>query len=162
MPRRTVRPLAHLEVVLPSPPAAELANGGVVEHLVAGDDAIDEDPRRHHGFRVEPADLDDLVDLGHGDACRGGHGGIEVPRATPVDEVAEPVGARRPDEREVAAQRRLQHVAAPVELPLLAAARRVGADAGRRVERGEAGAAGTHALDQRALRDELELDGCPT
>ena len=51
--------------------------------------------------------------------------------------------------------RALEDVALAVEDALLLARGDRGADAGRRVEPGEPGAAGAHALDQRALRHHL-------
>src|SRR5262249_39983174 len=68
------------------------------------------------------------------------------------------IGAGRTDEGIVAAERRLEDVAASVELAHLAVARDVRVDARRRVERRQAGARRADALDQRPLRDELERD----
>ncbi len=64
----------------------------------------------------------------------------------------------RLEEREVGADRALEDVAASVEDALLLALGDRRADAGRREEPGEPGAAGAHALDQRPLRHHLELD----
>src|SRR5206468_11667378 len=51
----------------------------------------------------------------------------------------------------------LEDVALAVELADLPSGREIGVHAGRRVERGDPGAAGAAALDQDALRDQLDL-----
>ncbi len=126
--------------------------------------------------RIELAHLDELLDLGDGDLGRRGHHRVEVHRRVPVDEVAEAVASPRLDDREVAADGRLEHVGAPVELARLLLRRVLGdrpvrrvahgqaavahgrAGAGRRVERRDAGAARAQALGERALRRELDLE----
>ena len=92
-----------------------------VERLLAAHHAVDEDARRRHRLGVESARLDDLVDLGDRHPRRSRQDRIEVARAAAVDEVAAAVGARGADEREVGAQRRLEQVAAAVELAHLLA-----------------------------------------
>src|SRR5262249_59443744 len=84
---------------------------------------------------------------------------IEVAGAAAVDGVAVAVAARGAHQREVGAQRRLEQVAPTAELALLLATRDVGADSRGGVEGRQPRAAGAHALDQGALRHELELDG---
>jgi hypothetical protein len=91
-------------------------------------------------------------------ARRGRERRIEVPRAAAIREVAVAVRAMRAHDRDVGTDRALEHVAAAVELAHLLARGRVGADAGRRVDRGEPRPARAHALDERALRHELERD----
>src|SRR5437763_979153 len=78
--------------------------------------------------------------------------------AAPVDEVPVPVGTVRAHEGEVGAERGLEDVLAPAERPPLLALGDQRAGAGRRVEGGDAGAAGPHALGERPLRHQLELD----
>ena len=138
---RSRRALAHLEVVLPSPPLAQIADRGDVERALAAHDAIDEDAGRDHALGIQRAGLHDLVDLRDRHARAGRHHGIEVARPAPVDEVAVAVGARRADQGVVAAQRRLEEVAPAVELAHLAVARDVRVDARRGVERRQPGAA---------------------
>ena len=103
-------------------------------------------------------DGDDLAHLG--DRRPGGHreGRPEVAHAAAVDQVARRVGAVRLQQREVAADGALEDVRPAVELAHLLALGGGRADAGRRVEAGQPGAAGAHALDERALRHHLERD----
>ncbi len=61
-------------------------------------------------------------------------------------------------EGEVDPDRLFEDVRPPAELPDLLAPRDVGADPGRRVEGGDPGAAGAHALDEGALGNELDLE----
>ena len=88
----------------------------------------------------------------------GGHHRVEVARGLAEDEVAAAVALPRLDDAKSAVQRALEHVVAPVELARLLALGDQGADAGRREERGDAGAAGADALGERALRVELDLE----
>src|SRR5439155_559157 len=74
------------------------------------------------------------------------------------DEVPVPVGTVRAHEGEVGTERGLEDVLAPPERPPLLALGDQRAGAGRRVEGGDAGAAGPHALGERPLRHQLELD----
>jgi hypothetical protein len=59
--------------------------------------------------------LDQVFDLGDRALGRRGHHRIEVARGLPVDEVAEPIAAVRPYEREVGPERHLQHVGPAVD-----------------------------------------------
>ena len=88
----------------------------------------------------------------------GGHDRAEVAGGLAVDEVAQPVGAVGPDQRDVAADRVLQDVRAAVDLAGLLALGQRRADAGGAEERADAGAGGAHPLGEVALRDHLELD----
>jgi hypothetical protein len=101
---------------------------------------------------------------------------VEVHRRVPVDEVAEAVALPRLHEREVAADRRLEHVRRPsnsrvsffgesfTTVPSGSVPERVAAVADRRArarrreERRDPGAAGAQPLGQRPLRRELDLE----
>ena len=84
--------------------------------------------------------------------------GLKLRAGAPEPQVAEAVALRRAHERDVAGQRALEQVAAAVDLAGLLAVLDHGADAGRREERRDAGARGAHALGERALRRDLDLD----
>src|SRR5258707_728880 len=71
---------------------------------------------------------------------------------------APPVGTVRLDQRVVGVDRILEDVVAIVDAPRLLPFGELGAVSRRREERADAGASGTDALGERALRYELELD----
>jgi len=125
---------------------------------------------------VEAAHLDDLFDLGDGDAGGGGHHGVEVHGGVAVDEVAEAVALPGLDHGEVAGDGLFEHVVAAVERPDLFTVRELldravavveqgqaaladgRAGAGGGVKRGDARAAGPEPLGQRALGHQLDLE----
>src|SRR5690242_1438832 len=121
------------------------------------EDGVDENAGRVHLVRVKLADVEQLFDFGDDIIGGGGHHGIEVARGLAVDEVAPAVAFPRLDEREVAAQAALHYVHAAVEFAGLFALGDHGAVAGGCVEGGNARAAGTEALAERALRVQLDL-----
>ena len=108
--------------------------------------------------RIELAGLDQLLDLGDRDAAGGRRHRVEVARGLAVDEVAEAVALPGRDQREVADDALLEHVLLAVEDARLLALRDQRARAGRGEEGGDAGAAGAHALGERPLGDELDLE----
>ena len=141
---------------------AHLQLGPALDALLevgADDHAVDVDSRRVHEIGVELADLDQLLDLGDGDAPGGGHHRPKVARGLAKHEVAPAVALPRLDEREVGPQAALEHVHAAVELLDFLALGDLGAIAGGRVEAGDASAARPDALGQRALRIELDQIG---
>ena len=73
-------------------------------------------------------------------------------------QVAPAVGFPRFHQAHVTLQRALHDVATAVEFANLLAHGHLGADAGGGEERGNAGARGTHAFGEGALRDDLQLD----
>src|SRR5579883_956709 len=105
-------------------------------------DTVHENARRDDGLRVEAAHRHDRLDLGDGDARGGCHHRVEVAAGLAVDEIAPRIGALGADQREVSAQTMLEEVHTPAELALLLALGERRADAGRRVERRDARAAG--------------------
>ena len=107
---------------------------------------------------IDRAGLDDLLDLDDRDLAGHRHRRIEVARGAAKDEVAGLVGALRLDQRDLGQQGALHDVGVAVELARLLALGDQRADAGAGEERGDAGAAGTELLGQRALRRELELE----
>ena len=125
---------------------------------------------------VELARLDELLDLGDRDPPGHRDQRVEVARGLVEDQVAVPVALRRAHQREVGDDRLLEHVLAAVEdarllrrrgerdrpvrrvAPRQAALGDLRADAGRRVEGGDPGAAGAQPLGQRALRGQLDLE----
>src|SRR5262245_10980973 len=123
----------------------------------ARDEVIDQRSRRHDVVGRDDPDRHDVVRrYDHG--VRGhGHDRIEVARGQRVGEVAEIVGQKRVDQREIRAQRRLEQIALSLDLDPLLALLDDGADAGRREHAAEAEAAGADAFDQRTLRHELDL-----
>src|SRR6185436_4143720 len=137
-----------------------LSHGPALDPLLTRSDnqAVDEDSGSVNALRIELADLDELLDLGDRDLSgRDGHG-IEVPRRLPVDEVAEAFALPGRDHREVAHDAPLEKVIAAVEAPRLFALGHERSGARRRVERGDAGAAGPHPLREGALRHQLDLE----
>src|SRR5690606_40568037 len=68
------------------------------------------------------------------------------------------VGDITADQREVSGDCRLEHAIDVVETAHLLSGREVRAEAHRRIERRNAGAAGANALREGALRQTLELD----
>ena len=106
---------------------------------------------------VEFARLNQMLDLRDGDARGGRHHRIKIARGLAVDEIALGIALPGVHEREVGDEAGLHDVALAVELALFLALGDVGADAGLGEEGRNAGAARAHALGQRALRVELDL-----
>ncbi len=119
---------------------------------------VDVDARGHHGLRVELTDSTTSRDLDDDGGRGGGHHRTEVAGGLAVDEVAHPVGAVGADQGDVAADRVLEHVGAPVDLAGLLALGQRRADAGRAEERADPGAGRAHPLGEVALRHQLQLD----
>src|SRR5215469_10511859 len=117
------------------------------------DHALHEDARSHDVLGIEVAEVHDLAHLDDGALCCAGHDRTEVASGLAVYEVAPAVGAQGLDQREVSADRILEHVVAPVDPPRLLALRELRSEAGRRVERADARASGADALGEVALRD---------
>ena len=88
----------------------------------------------------------------------GRHHRPEVAGGLAVHQVAGPVADMRADQRDVAADRVLQHVVAAVDGAGLLALGQGRADAGGAEERADARARGAHPLGQVALRHDLEVD----
>ena len=86
------------------------------------------------------------------------HDRIEIARGQRIGEVAEIVGEEGMHQREIGAQRGLEQVRLAVDLDPLLAFLDQRADAGRRQHAAEAAAAGADALDEGALRDQLDRD----
>jgi hypothetical protein len=123
-----------------------------------GDDAADEDARRHDRLRVERTDLHHLVHLRNGAGRGGGHDRPEVAPGLAVDEVAQPIAAVGLDQREICRERVLEHVRPPADDARLLALCEQRAVAGGREERADAGPRGADPLDEIALRDHFQLD----
>src|SRR5262249_1011800 len=137
-----------------------LPHGPPLDPLLArrDDEPVHVDPGRVDRVRVEVARLDELLDLRDADPpARRGHR-VEVPRRAVVDDVPEPRALPAGDEREVADDALLEHAFAAAEDACLLALGDERARAGRRVERGDPGAAGAHPLGERALRHEVDLE----
>ena len=91
-------------------------------------------------------------------SARGGrHHRIEIARRLAEDEIALGVALPGVHERDVGEEAALHDIGRAVEFARLLAVGDDGADAGPRVEGGDAGAAGADALGERALRIEFEL-----
>jgi len=108
-------------------------------------------------IRIEFAGLDDDLRFGHGDFAAGGGVGIEVVRGASIDKVAV---AGRPSgfyQGDVGLNAAFEDVGDSVGILVLFAFGDHGADAGARIEAGNAGAACAHALGERALRAELDF-----
>ena len=82
--------------------------------------------------------------------------GLKLRAVKRVGKVAEIVGEKRIDQREIRAQRGLEQVALSVQVDPLLAFLDNGADACRREHAAKPAAAGADALDQRALRHEID------
>jgi hypothetical protein len=107
---------------------------------------------------VELADLDQLLDLDDRDLAGLGAQRVEVARGLAEHQVAPAVAAPRLDDREVAADRVLQHAAPAVDLAGLLAIGDLRAEPGRRVERLDPRAPRAQPLGERALRTQLDLE----
>lgn len=83
---------------------------------------------------------------------------VIVSSAVAKDEIAYCIRHPGVDKRVVSPDRFFEHVGAPVELAMLFPLGQQRTDAGRRVKPRNAGAAGAHALGQRALRQELNFE----
>ena len=121
------------------------------------DDAVDKDARRDHPFRVYTARLDDLVNLGYGDAGGGNDGGVPSALGPRVDQVAYAVGAGCPDQREIPAEGRLIHAFDPVYYARFPSPRRSGCrypPGGKHAT--DAGAGRAHAFRQRSPRNHFD------
>src|SRR3954453_22091038 len=147
----------------------------LLDVLANGNDTLDVDTGQVDLVRVQLTRLDQLLHLRDRDPA--GHRGerVEVPRAAVEDQVAVDVALERVHQAEVGDDRLLQHVRRAVDLPRLLRLRGLrdravgvvllrqpalgdlGADPGRRVERGDPAAAGPQLLGQRALRRQLDL-----
>src|SRR5204862_6829264 len=101
---------------------------------------------------------DELLDLGDGHPRGRRHHGIEVPRRAPIYKVAEAVAFPGLDEREIGAQRLLEHVALAVDDPRFLAFGDARALRRRREEAFDARARGAHPFRERALRYQLDLE----
>ena len=101
---------------------------------------------------------DDRAHLRDRELRGGRHHGPEIHLRVAEDEIAGAVGGVGAHQREVAGDRLLEHVVALAEAAHLLALGQLGAEADRRVERRDAGAARADALGERALRHHLELD----
>src|SRR5690606_10613210 len=126
--------------------------------LLALYNPIDVNPWQVHVVRIDGADGHQLFDLGHADVGAGGDLRVEVAGRAAEDQVAGFVALPRFHDGDIRANCRFQDVLAAVERGRRTAFREDRADAGRRVERGDAGAAGAQPLGERSLRDELELE----
>jgi len=151
------RRLAVVEARLVGRPAHGPAPGLAVDHVCRLHHARHEDAGQVDQLGRDLAGLDDLVHLDDRDPRGLGEARIEVLAAAAELDVAEPVRAVTAQQGVVDVDRGLEHVRLAVEGPDLAAGRQVGIDTGRRVERRDAGAARAAALDQDALRYELDL-----
>src|SRR6476619_3259023 len=97
----------------------------LVGRLLGGqrDDPLHEDPGRVHVVGVELAGLAEVLDLGDGDLAAHRGQRVEVARGVAVDEVAVTVALPGPDQPEVGDDRLLEHVLAPLAVPVLERAR---------------------------------------
>src|SRR6266851_41512 len=118
-------------------------------------DALDEDPGRVNLVGVDLAGLDQVLDLGDGDARRRRHDRIEITRRLAIDEVALGVALPGVDDGEIAEEAALHDVALAVEFALLLALGDEGPDPRLGEEGGDTRAAGADALGQGALRIEF-------
>jgi hypothetical protein len=106
-------------------------------------------------------DHSDRNDMFGGDDHRVGghrHDRIEVAGREGIGEVAGIVGKKCMYQREIGAQRGLQQICLPIHIDLLLTFLDEGAHAGRCQHSTEAAAAGTDALDEGALRDQVDRD----
>src|SRR5579859_2686904 len=109
-------------------------------------------------MRVDLTWLDDLLDFDDGDARSFGEARIEVLSAAFEFAVAQAVGAIGRHEGIVDLDRWLEDEGLAVKETQLFVAGDGCTNASWRVDAGEPSAAGAQALDQRALRDDLEFD----
>ncbi len=116
--------------------------------------AFDVDARGHNRVRIQFSWLYQLFHFGDGDARGRGHHGVEIARRPAVDQVALPVSLPGLHQREVCFERPFQDVFAPIEGALLFALGDQRANAGGRIEGGNARPAGADPFRQRALRNQ--------
>ena len=107
-------------------------------------------------IRRDDADRHDVLRGDDDGVGRHRHDRIEVAGRQRVLKIAEIVGQERVNQREVGMQRRLQQIGLSGHFDLLLALFDERADAGRRQDAAEAAAAGADALDERALRHQVD------
>src|SRR6185437_8491407 len=142
-------------------PAGAAGDGAEFDALLVFrpfDDPVDVNAGRMDRVRIELADLDELLDLGDGDLAAGRDHRIEVARRLAIDEVAGLVALPRLDDRQLRPDARLEHVLASVESLRFLAFGEQRSRGGRRVEAGNAGAAGADLLGERSLRRQLQVE----
>src|SRR5580698_8536991 len=122
------------------------------------EDALHVDAWRVNLVRIELARLDQKLDFGNRDPAGGRHHGIEVPRRLAINEIAPAIALPRFNEREVGGHTALKNIRPAAELACLLALGYNCSEPGRRVEAGNARAAGPDTLGQRALRNEFEIN----
>ncbi len=86
------------------------------------------------------------------------HGRGEIARRHAIGEIAPAVGSLRLDQRDIALERLFEHVFTTIDRAGLLAFRELGAGRGGREETTDPRPRRAHALGERALRHELELD----
>ncbi len=155
--RRDADPQVHEHAVAQFERDALGDDGGCVHVQACAIEVVHERRRRDDVIRTDDAGRDDVVGLD--DHGIGGHRDhrVEIARGQRVREVAEVVGEERVDEREVRAQCGLDEVILAAHVDLLLALLDDGTDAGRGEDTAEPEATRADALDQRALRHELDL-----
>src|SRR5271157_1162 len=116
------------------------------------------DAGRDDAVRIQYAQFHQFFHFGNGHSGGRGHHGIKIARRLAINQVSPPVALPRLDKGEVGSERALQQVTAPVELAHLLAFGDHRTHTRRRIEAGDAGAAGPDALRQCTLRHELQLD----
>src|SRR4051794_16159916 len=122
------------------------------------DQMIDKHRRCHDGIGRDHPDRHDVLGLGQDDTGGHGHQRIEVPRRQRIGQIADVVGLLGVEESEVGLDRLLEKERAPIDLKGLLALPDQRAPSGRGQPPPQPVAAGTDALGQRALGNQLDLD----
>src|SRR5689334_6489401 len=120
--------------------------------------AIDVDAGGRDLFRIQRAEIDNVLRLHDRQRRRHRHDRIEITRRRSIGQVTPAVRLPRLDQRDIPGERLFKQVAASAYFALLLAGGELGADGGGGEEGGNASAGGAQALRQRTLRHDFQFD----
>src|SRR5215472_4598650 len=120
--------------------------------------AIDVDAGSRDLFRIQAAEIHNVLRLRNRQRRRHRHDRIEIAGRGPIGQVTPTVRLPGLDQRNIPGERFLKQVLAPSNFALLLAGGELGADGGGGKKRGNTGARGAHSFRQRALRHDFKLD----
>src|SRR5437016_1251172 len=119
-------------------------------------DAMNEDRRRHHVFRIDGSHGHDFFHFRDGRLCSHGHDGIEISRSQPIGQISQLIGLVRFDQGIVRMNRHFQNAALAFKEALFFSFGNFGAHAYGGVETLQTSASSTHSLAQNSLRHEFQ------
>ena len=119
---------------------------------------VDKGRWRDDLIRCDHADRNDVFGRDNHRVGRHRHHRIKVTSGEHIGQVAEVIGNKRMDKREIRAHRGLEQEGLPIELDMLLALLDDCPDSGWGQHASETAAASADALDQRALRHQVDRD----